>query len=250
MKLIEINGDYNKDILKSFYIDDYGLGLRKHCIIFNGSIEMAKLIRHDLHDKCQPVIYSNFENYKCSKYYSYFGQYLFNDKYALITLTELKRNLYFYYGIYGKEGMIFIRPDSGEKTFQAQVLDIIDFDRFYNKNIDLQHELVLISTPKNIVGEWRIIVSRDDIIDYSLYRYQGQTSKIRSIPKEALDLARQLLKIGYNPDSVYCFDICSDSDNNYWLLELTSFSSAGLYASNKENIVREVSKIALGDFNK
>lgn len=238
--LIELNGDYHNSLLDNI----------NNCpVIFNGSIEMSKIIKDKL-KTCYPVCYNSFENFKCSKYYSYFGEYLFNDNYAILSLSELNRNKFKYYGQYGKEALIFIRPNSGEKTFQAQLVDIIDFENFYKQNELIKHDLVLVSTPKKIIGEWRVICSKDKIIDYSLYRYQGQISKIRAIPPEALKLAENLLKIDYKPDDVFCFDICSDSDNNYWLLELTSFSLAGLYASNKENIVKEVNKIILEKYNK
>jgi hypothetical protein len=35
-----------------------------------------------------------------------------------------------------------------------------------------------------------------------------------------------------------------------WMMELTSFSSASLYSTKKENIVRRVSEIAMKDFKK
>ena len=125
-----------------------------------------------------------------------------------------------------------------------------DFDKFYETNKHLEHELVVISTPKTIIGEWRVICSKDSIIDYSLYRYQGQISKIRVAPPNVLEFATKMLKVGYFPDDVFCFDICTDSDNNCWLLELTSFSSCGLYASDKNKLVKEISKIAFEDYER
>ena len=44
--------------------------------------------------------------------------------------------------------------------------------------------------------------------------------------------------------------ICEDNDGDFWLMELTSFSSAGLYATKKELIVKRVSEIALEDYEK
>ena len=44
-------------------------------------------------------------------------------------------------------------------------------------------------------------------------------------------------------------DIAEDNDGKYWLLELNSFSSAGLYASNKDNIVKKVSEIAEKEYD-
>lgn len=253
--LLEIVGDYHKSDLNRFGAeisqDENPVlkGWKRYCTIFQGSIQMGKLIRNDISPFCHPVLYSSFDNYKCSSYYSHFGKFLFNDRYAILTLEELKRDLYFWYGIYGREAKLFIRPDSGDKLFAAGLVDIIEFDKFYNDLNDLKHELIIISTPKNIIGEWRVVMSKKGVIDYSLYRFQGQLSLVHAAPPGVLDFCRQLLKVGYYPDSVFCFDICSDSDGNYWLLELTSFSSAGLYACDKPTIVREVSKIALEDFS-
>ncbi len=54
----------------------------------------------------------------------------------------------------------------------------------------------------------------------------------------------------YYPDSVFCYDICQDGDGECFLLELTSFSSAGLYATNKAAIVKRVSEIAEAEYLK
>jgi hypothetical protein len=176
---------------------------------------------------------------------SHFGKYLFNDRYAIISLAELKRHLFFFYGVFGKETMIFVRPDSGQKPFQAQLVDMQDFERFYDSAQTFEHELVMVSSPKNIRGEWRFVVTNEqEIIAQSTYRYNGQITKIPSAPVGATNLVKELLKIGYYPDSVFVMDVCEDSDGNFWLLELNSFSSAGLYACNKTAIVKRVGEIA------
>jgi len=207
---------------------------------------MCKLVRQDLGNHCQPVIYSNFEKYKCSSYYSHFGPYLFNDKYCLMSLKEIVRQKYDVWGHYGKDSVIFIRPDSGEKTFQAGILDIIDLAQLHDSNKDCENDLVLVSTPKNIRWEGRFVVSRyKEIIASSTYRFQGQVAIIPSVPKETTKFCEELLnKVEYYPDSVFCYDICQDNDGNCWLMELTSFSSAGLYATDKDKIVKRVSEIA------
>jgi len=241
--LIELNGDYTKDL-----INDEARG-GNSCVIFNGSIEMTKLVRKDI-DFCRPVAYCSFEKYKCSSYYSHFGEYLFNDKYAMMSLAELQRQKFMVWGTFGKDSLIFIRPDSGEKTFQAQLLDIIDLDRFVTHNQAIKHDLVLVSTPKNIKWEGRFICSENQIIAQSSYRFQGLVCKIPAVPVGATKLVDKILKVSYYPDRVFCVDVCQDADDNFWLLELTSFSSAGLYASNKNDIVREVGKIVLEDYER
>lgn len=222
----------------------------KNPIIFLGSIEMTEIIKKELLPTCFPVAFCTFENYLCSKYMSYFGKYLFNDRYAMVSLAELQRQKFFYYGVFGKEALLFVRPDSGQKPFQAQLVDLLDIDRFTEREKERSHQTVVVSSPKTIRGEWRFVVSKDqEIIAMSTYQYQGQITKIPSAPPAAIELVKEILKVGYYPDTIFCIDICEDNDGNYWLLELNSFSSAGLYACNKEKIVTRVSDIVEREYS-
>lgn len=222
----------------------------KSPVIFLGSIEMTEIIKEQLLPICSPVAFCTVENYLCSRYMSHFGKYLFNDRYAMVSLSELQRQKFFYYGVFGKEALLFIRPDSGQKPFQAQLVDLLDIDRFVEYRGDQKHQIVIISSPKNIRGEWRFVVTKDqEIIAMSTYRYQGQITKIPSAPDGATTLVKELLNVGYYPDPVFCMDIAEDNDGNYWLLEINSFSSAGLYACNKERIVTRVSEITEREYS-
>lgn len=238
--LTEINGDYTRDMVS---------GIANQCAVLNGSIKMVKLVKEEL-TTCYPVTYCTFANYRCSAYYSHFGPYLFNDKYCLMSLRELVRQKYDVWGHYGKDGILFIRPDSGEKTFQAGLLDIIDLAHLHESNKDCEHDLMLVSTPKIIKWEGRFVVSKDrEIVASSTYRFQGNVALIPSVPEETTKFCKKLLNtVDYHPDSVFCYDICQDNDGECWLLELTSFSSAGLYATNKAAIVKKVSEIAEKDY--
>jgi len=233
---IQINGDYSKKMVE--HLDGKN-------VIFCGSIEMTKLIKKDI-PNAYPITYSTFEKYKCTQYYSHFGKYLFNDKYAILPLSEVNRRLIEIYGYYAKESLIFIRPDSGEKTFQAQLVDLQDFATFYKHNKHLEHELVLVSTPKNIQWEGRFLVDGKSIIAHSTYQFNGLVTKIETVPREAITFCEEILKnVSYKPDEIFCLDICQAKDGQYYIMELTSFSSAGLYEMNKKNVVNKVSEIAM-----
>jgi hypothetical protein len=256
--LIKIQGDYRREILNNLNKTISGVfsqkedrALNNKCIIANGTIKMCRLLREDLGPHCQPVLYSNWPKYECSAYYSHFGPYLFNDKYCLMSLREIVRQKFDIFGHYGKDGVIFIRPSSGEKTFQAGVINIEDLATLHASNMEYEHDLMLVSTPKTIKWEGRFLVSRyKEIIASSTYRFQGMVSIIPSVPEGATKFCKELLeRTSYIPDSVFCFDLCQDADGDFWLLELTSFSSAGLYAMDKKKIIQRVSQIALEDFN-
>ena len=257
--LIELNSDFSRSILYKkleeanilapgsnhkaceFGVED------NTCIVANGSLKMCRLITEELNNLgIPPVLLPRFERYKCSAYYSHFGPYLFNDKYCMMSLKELVRQKYDVWGHYGKDGMAFVRPDSGEKTFQAGLIDIIDLPQLWDTNKDVEHEMMLVSTPKRIKWEGRFVVAHTkEIIASSTYRFQGMVAIIPSVPSETTKFCGKILDdVNYYPDPVFCLDICQDNDGECWLMELTSFSSAGLYATNKKEIITKVSRIA------
>ncbi len=251
--LVKIQGDYTKDLVKSLkngLVAEYDFP--RNCVIVNGTIKMVRILQEELEGHCFPIKYCDWPKYECSAYYSHFGPYLFNDKYCLMSLREIVRQKFDIWGHYGKDSCIFIRPSSGEKTFQAGILDIQDLATLHASNVDCEHDLMLVSTPKNIKWEGRFVVSKyKEIIASSTYRFQGVVSWIPSVPVGATKFCQELLdRVDYVPDSVYCFDLCQDSNDKFWLLELSSFSSAGLYCCDMKKIVKRVSEIAYEDFNK
>lgn len=221
------------------------------CIVFQGSIQLADTIKKEI-PTCHPVVWLTKANYKCSRYYAALGKHTFNDHYALIPALELQRQKWNYYKTFGKDAIIFIRPDDGDKTFTGRLLDLQDFDKFWKNKIEQNaqpDDLILVSTSKKILGEWRFVVTKDqEIISYSTYNYMGQRTKVPGAPLGAIEKCREVLKEGYYPDSVFIIDICEDNDGKFWLLELGSFNSSGLYACDKTKIVKRVSEIALKEF--
>lgn len=240
-KVHEIKGDFKRSAIEPF-------NNWEEPVLFLGSINMTEMVYNDL-IMAFPVAYNNGYKFLCSSYYSHFGEFLFNDDYAFVTLKELHRQKFNFYGRYGKESLIFVRPDSGQKTFQAGLVDLLDLDRFVENNKAYEHSLVLVSTPKTIRGEWRFIVTDEkDIVTYSTYQYQGQVTRVPGAPAGAIKLAQKILEVGFHPNSMYAIDVAEDADGNFWLLELTSFSSAGLYATDKRKIVKRATEIATRDW--
>lgn len=229
----DIRGDYRKSDIAHYQNEQ---------VIFNGCIEMCSLVGDQLKDQgCTPGVLCNFENYLCTKYYSHLSGFLFNDNYVMVPFIELLTRRFFFYGLFGKEAVIFVRPDSGEKTFKAGLFDLQDLDSFSSQFEDHWNDLVIISSPKNIRGEWRFLVNdRQEIIAQSSYRYQGLLTKVPYAPPKATELCKEILKLGYYPDKLFCIDICEDNDGNFWVMELTSFSSAGLYAMDKYKVIQGV----------
>jgi len=49
-------------------------------------------------------------------------------------------------------------------------------------------------------------------------------------------LVKKVIDKGIEPDKVFCVDVVQDTGGDFWVMELTSFSSAGLYACNVDKI--------------
>ncbi|MEK6882844.1 MAG: ATP-grasp domain-containing protein [Nanoarchaeota archaeon] len=242
---------YNLTIIEQDKPNDVFVEAQKHikkCTIFKGTLRSAKNFNHILRPEGgYPGAYYTEEKYNCSNYYQFYGNYLLNEDYIITTLKDLKRRAFFYYGIFGRDTKIFIRPDSGEKKFTGFVLDLLDLGKFEEEN-ENDKSLIIISSPKQIRGEYRFVVSKDFIIAHSTYIYQENITKIKAVPKEAIDFCEKMLKI-YIPDSVYCIDIAETMDGDMKLLEINSFASSGLYACDMDKVVEEVSKIAFKEYN-
>ena len=219
------------------------------CIAFQGSIQMFRKLKKET--GLRPLGWMTDENYLCTRYFPYFQEFLFNDKYCVVPLVALKAHKFFFYGVFGKDTMIYIRPDGGDKKFKGQLLDLQDFDRMWNNYLSSEAkdtDLVIVSTPKNIIGEWRFICTNEkEIVSCSTYLYQGNKTYIPSAPVGATKLCKKLLEVGYYPDPAFTVDICEDSDGDYWMIEMNSFTSAGTYVAPKPPIVKRISELIWKD---
>lgn len=202
-----------------------------HSGVFLGSIAGCNWMKEN---RPNVKFWSTFENYKCSVYYPKIQELLFNDKYVFVPFKDMARRKWDLYAWMGKESLVFVRPDSGEKDIPAKLLDIQDIDKFVN---DYDYEgLAVVSSPKNMTGEWRFVVSNKQIHAVSLYKYQDILSQVPSAPQGAYDLVEKVFEKNYEPDEIFCIDVVQDCENNFWVMELTSFSSAGLYACDVKKI--------------
>ena len=202
---------------------------------FLGSIEGCNWLRQN-----RPNVKhcSTFENYTCAAYYPKMQELLFNDRYAFIPFAELARRKWDIYAWLGKEALVFIRPCSGEKDFPAELVDLKDIDKLVeNYNYE---GMAVVSTPKNFIGEWRFVVTESEIIAQSSYKYQGVLTCVPSAPVGATELVKRVLDKGYFPDKLFCVDVAQDMNNQFWVMELTSFSSAGLYACDVKKIAEAI----------
>ncbi|NLX96530.1 MAG: ATP-grasp domain-containing protein [Rhodopirellula sp.] len=127
---------------------------------------------------------------------------------------------------------------SGRVAYKDDFRDAIAPSR-YNSTT-----LVVVSTPKEIGREWRLVVARDEVVAASQYRDHGAISVLRGCPEDVSQFVADVLsRVHWRPDSVFMMDV-RESEDRLCVLELNSFSCSGLYHCDLAAVVRAVSEVA------
>jgi hypothetical protein len=216
------------------------------CVITQTSIQSAFKSMKEC-PQWIPSAWYKQEFFQCKYYYQFFGSYLFNDKYIMLPQGEVIRQIEFLYNTLGKHDNIFIRPSSACKTFTGQLFDRKNFIKNWTVACNYggsPTDLVVVSTPKIIKGEYRFVIGDRKVIAGSQYSSDKKTD-MKEAPQHLITYVEKVLNdITYDPDPVWILDVALDNDLKPHVLEVGSFSSSGLYACNKHDIVTKVPEIA------
>lgn len=220
-------------------------------IIAYGTINLIKEIQRQRLSWC-PGYFADFDKYKCSQYYYALGGHLLNDDYYFLPFCEINRRKAALFEMFG-EDKLFIRPDSGLKTFNAGPVIGADFSSpnfgnlWFSDKVN-PNTLCVIASHKNIDREIRFIIADNEIITASQYKNRGEIGFSTDIPPEAIEKAKQIILSRYAPDRIYIMDL-AEYQGDWYLLELNAFSTSGFYSCDLEKIVSRVSKIAQEEFD-
>lgn len=238
-------GKTYEEYLKDFYNDD--------CVVFYGSLQFASLIRRKTN---WAGLYCNLSKFQCSYYYPRFKHHLLNDDCMMIPFGNLDRrkdSLFKYMGI---EGKMFVRPSSGYKIFTGKIVSIDTWEKdfkflsFYGIEPE---ELVVVATPAKIKREWRAVIADQIIIAGSEYHTDNDWNKymnIATLPDEVWQYVQKVVEsTDYHPDPVWTIDVCEIESGDFKVVEVGSFSCAGLYDCDPEIIVKEVNRITIREHN-
>jgi hypothetical protein len=217
---------------------------RGACVVTLADIDLVQRIRAD--DIWTPGVFATIEHFYCSQYYAHFGRFLLNRDYAMLPFAELARCADFLFRTFGRDGRIFVRPDSPLKLFTGLVVardslaKDLEFMAFYEFPTE---SLVVVSSPKTIVKEWRFVVADGHVVTGSQYKEGDKVVALPHYDHAAFDLAAAIAG-SYWPDPVWVLDICQTNDGAFHLLECGPFSFAGLYACDQDAVVEAVSSAA------
>jgi hypothetical protein len=188
------------------------------------------------------IKYGDMGKLKCSSYYPIYSEYLLNADYILTDVNTFLRNRTFYFDCFNSTAC-FVRPNSGEKTFDAgtasSLSSIATLNRYVFPGVNL-YTKILLSSLKKIDREIRFVVIRGEVITGSTYKQRVEDSL--DIVEEEVgedDPAWDFIEsvIDMHPfDTAYTVDVAL-SGTNYFIVEFNSFSHAGLYACDIKKIV-------------
>lgn len=139
----------------------------------------------------------------------------------------------------------FIKPNTDTKEFAGMVTSKEAFIEWYMKMVASGYledtvltKEVVISKPKNIGCEWRLVMVEGKVADYSIYRQYQKVMPMHECPQDVIDFAENMAQI-YNPLPVFVMDIC-ESENGYKVIEANGFNSAGLYKCDVATIIDKI----------
>jgi ATP-grasp domain, R2K clade family 3 len=195
-----------------------------------------------------PGGWCHVDNLDCTTYYAYYGPWLLNSYYTILPGVEALRLQEQLFAEFGVDDEIFVRPTRVHKLFTGRVVYRDDFrDAIAPSRYD-PTTMIVISTPKEIGFEWRLVIADDRIVASSQYRDSGAISLSTGCPENVSQYASGILtQVRWRPDRVFVMDVC-ESDGRLYLLELNSFSCSGLYECDREAVIRAASAVAAAEW--
>lgn len=193
------------------------------------------------------------ENYKCytkrltlekydyTRYSKYFKGDLLNEDYIVLPWWRLYNYQDIIFKAFPEAQNFFIRPNSGKKIFTGTTLS----KKWWIKELDIikrlpssqiNHEdLVIISTKKQIEAECRVLLYKNEIIDFDYYEGKQERGDLKFIESFAK-------KCEYFPDDFYIMDIAF-SENSGKIIELNNAFTAGWYNMDYQKITNYINTI-------
>ena len=221
-------------------------------IVFHGSLQGAKWVQENT--DWEPGAIANNDAFRCRSYYPIFGKHLLNRRHLFMPFGCLEERRDDLFKWLGEDDCIFVRPDNNDKPFAGQLVRREKWDEdmalvgFYDSvTPDL---MVVVAEPQNITHEYRFFVHDGEVLTGSMYResaYTMGTREARDVEEPwamARIFAQRAKGLGYNPDPIWSLDVCKDAENQTRILEVGSFSCAGIYECDTDILAKAATKIA------
>ncbi len=214
-------------------------------VVVYGSIGIQKMAKKHA---WEPGIFGDAEAFSEAEAARHLQSLYLNYGQMRVAIKTLGDNTELYAGLLaGTKGQpatkFFIKPNTDTKEFAGQVVDVASFKEWYAGMLqsgyleDNDFEVV-ISQPKKLGCEWRVVVVDGEISDASIYRQYGIVKPQRHIIPEVAEVVAKA-HMRYQPAPIYVIDIAEVGDD-FKVIEYNTFNSAGLYACDVGKIIDDI----------
>ncbi|MNV16218.1 hypothetical protein D3C71_1069730 [compost metagenome] len=179
--------------------------------------------------------------------------WLLNSDHMMTTFADLEYDFEWWSKIVDPIGL-FIRPSSDKKIFPAQIVPT----QFWRQEMPyirqlssvMPETLCVVSGIKTVGDEFRFWIVDRQVVGESFYLNAGSYMRARTVavPQDARDLAWEVARMEWQPDSCYVVDICCRTEYEPAIVEMNSFCSAGVYNSDTGRILQAVVDQAIRDY--
>lgn len=225
------------------------------CVVTYGSFRFVRRVERQLRREGQPPLlpgaFANVDYLSYSAFGSKLGHLLLNDDFIILPFGEFRRRRLAAWG-----GQCFLRPNAVTKSFTGMVVNDENFDLEMNALRQLQHvrdeDLVVAASVRTILRETRFVIVDGKVISGSTYGWNGNADIGRDVDDRSLALAVQIAENPSQPDRAYTCDVAlveTPDGLDARLIELNSFSCAGLYACDLDAVVVAVADAALAEWS-
>lgn len=216
------------------------------CVIAYGSHQFIKRVEKHFGSWWVPCAYHRVSTLSYGAYAPYLGDLLLNDDFVILPFAEMVRRR-----TAGWNGNVFIRPNAVTKDFTGFSIPEERFDQEINALQQLARPdpdlLVVVASAKPIDAEFRFVIADRQVVTGSEYRWDGRLDIRRDVHPVCEALAWEVARRDWQADTVYVCDVALVEGRGR-VLELNTFSAAGLYACDTREVARQVSAAAWREF--
>jgi len=147
-------------------------------------------------------------------------------------------------------GKVFIRPDSGNKTFTGFVVDVDDAAEqleYYNNFSINKNIMCAVASAKELPEyEFRFWIVGKKIVTYSSYSHNQKDSRQPS--KDMIKFISEYVTEIEQPDVSYVVDAVCSNGNNF-IVEMNATSTSGVYQCDLNALFKALRDVAIREFN-
>lgn len=168
------------------------------------------------------------------------------------TWKDLKLNHKEYFNMLNTSH-IFIRPNSGHKTFtgfdvhEKKLLDEINSAQQLTSVLD--NTLIQINNAVFLEEEYRFFIFGSKVSAWSRYRFEFEKVEDLNVPEQAIWFAQSIANNNTHLEYPLVLDVAK-VDRSFKIIEINCINSSGFYAANVNSIIDDFSAFVTNDWNR